>query len=297
MRENEKKNPETEELLAEVLNACMEEQLSFIPPEGEIARTHTFSREFQEYMKHLLRTQGKPERRKMTKQEFVFRFNKLAACFLVLIVVGGLCAGGFLLLGRNGFKSEAPASGTESAAAADMAAEAEVTEETAEEEAPAEAPEPDGGMAEMAPEEITFMGTQIVLAAAQELPEETEQVRTLVSSPLVDREAESIKITVGNRSQSPIYYYTSMDLEVLVDGAWYLLPGKQNLTEEDLNRMVRLEPEMAQDEEILLEYYDLDYDAEKYRVVTYLDGLILSSEFRFENPETDLEKALEKTEE
>ena len=53
----------------------------------------------------------------------------------------------------------------------------------------------------------------------------------------------------------------------------------------------------AQDEEILLEYYDLDYDAEKYRVVTYLDGLILSSEFRFENPETDLEKALEKTEE
>ena len=45
-----------EELLKEALDACMEEQLSFIPPECEIARMHTFSQEFREYMERLLKT-------------------------------------------------------------------------------------------------------------------------------------------------------------------------------------------------------------------------------------------------
>ena len=52
---------------------------------------------------------------------------------------------------------------------------------------------------------------------------------------------------------------------------------------------------MAQDEEIFPDNYEFDYDAEMYRVVTYLDGLILCSQFRFENPEEDLEEALEQT--
>ena len=52
---------------------------------------------------------------------------------------------------------------------------------------------------------------------------------------------------------------------------------------------------MAQDEEIFLENYELDYEAEMYRAVTYMDGLILCSQFRFENPEEDLEEALEQT--
>ena len=36
-RETEEEKARQEELLTEVLQACMEEQLSFIPPEGEIA--------------------------------------------------------------------------------------------------------------------------------------------------------------------------------------------------------------------------------------------------------------------
>ena len=103
-------------------------------------------------------------------------------------------------------------------------------------------------------------------------------------------------MTIGNMEEYQIYYYANMDLEVLIDGAWYLIPSKQDLSEEESDRMVMLEPGMAQDEEIFLENYDLDFDAEKYRVVTYLDGWILSSEFRFENPETDLEEALENVE-
>lgn len=288
-----------EKLLTEVLNACMEEQLSFIPPEREIARMHTFSQEFQEYMKNLLRTKGKPEQKQLTKREFVYRFNKLAACILAILVVGSLCAGALLILGPKGAKEEAPAE----APAADMSeatTEEAVEEEAAAEEGPAEEAEPmepECEIPQQFPAEVEFMGSQIHLAAAQVLPEQTEYVKTLVNSPMADREAESIKVTIGNMNEHPIYYYEVMDLEVLIDGAWYLVPSKQVLTEEEQNHMEKLEPGMAQDEELLLEYYDLDYKAEKYRVVTYLDGLILSSEFRFEDLKEDLETVLDKTEE
>ena len=40
--EREQKEALQEVLLSEAFNACMEEQLSFIPPEREIARMHIF---------------------------------------------------------------------------------------------------------------------------------------------------------------------------------------------------------------------------------------------------------------
>ena len=43
-----------EELLVQVLEECLEEDLSFVPPEGEIARTHRFSREFEQRMQEIL---------------------------------------------------------------------------------------------------------------------------------------------------------------------------------------------------------------------------------------------------
>ena len=144
-------------------------------------------------------------------------------------------------------------------------------------------------------ESVEFMGSSISLADNQRLQEKTETVKTLVNSPVIARDAESVKVTIGNMDERPIYYYASMDLEVLIDGAWYLVPPKEKPTEEEENRLVRLEPGMAQDEEIFLENYELDYEAELYRAVTYMDGLILCSQFRFENPEEDLEEALEQT--
>ena len=80
-----------EELLKEALDACMEEQLSFIPPECEIARMHTFSQEFREYMEKLLKTQGRPERRILTRKEFIYSFNKIAASILIVLAVGFDC--------------------------------------------------------------------------------------------------------------------------------------------------------------------------------------------------------------
>ena len=262
-----------EELLKEALDACMEEQLSFIPPECEIARMHTFSQEFREYMEKLLKTKGRPERRTIHRKEFIYSFNRAAACILVLLVVAGAFAGGLLLVSKSGSKSST-----------DMSAPAEAPSET-EAEAPASeeggadqdtaaggAEEPDEALA---PESVEYMGGRIFLADNQRLQEKTETVKTLVNSP--------------------IYYYASMDLEVLIDGAWYLVPPKEKPTEEEERRLVSLEPGMAQDEEIFLDNYEFDYDAKMYRAVTYLDGLILCSQFRFENPEEDLEEALEQT--
>ena len=94
-----------EELLKEALDACMEEQLSFIPPECEIARMHTFSQEFREYMEKLLKTKGRPERRTIHRKEFIYSFNRVAACILVLFVVAGVFAGGLLLVSKSGSKS------------------------------------------------------------------------------------------------------------------------------------------------------------------------------------------------
>lgn len=161
-------------------------------------------------------------------------------------------------------------------------------------EATEEGLQQDGGSGALV--DVEFMGQKIHPASYQKLPEKAGNIKTLVNSPLIARDAESIKVTIGNMEEYQIYYYANMDLEVLIDGAWYLIPSKQDLSEEESDRMVMLEPGMAQDEEIFLENYDLDFDAEKYRVVTYLDGWILSSEFRFENPETDLEEALENVE-
>lgn len=309
MSGNDKKEKalnEKEELLKEALDACMEEQLSFIPPECEIVRMHIFSEEFQEYMEKLLKTKGRSKQRTMASHEFIYSFNKVAASILVLLVIGGLLAGGTMLLSSSSKSSTT-----------DMAASSEINESAAAEE-PAATPEEEYGEYEeaasgagesqeapagdagetggtSAQRSVEFMGGRIFLADNQRLREKTETVKTLVNSPVIARDAVSIKVTIGNMDERPIYYYGAMDLEVLIDGAWYLVPPKEELTEEEDNRIVRLEPGMAQDEEIFLENYEWDYDAEQYRVVTYLDDMILCSKFRFENPEEDLEEALEQT--
>jgi hypothetical protein len=301
----EKALNEKEELLKEALDACMEEQLSFIPPECEIVRMHTFSEEFQEYMEKLLKTKGRSKQRTMASHEFIYSFNKVAASILVLLVIGGLLAGGTMLLSRSSKSSTTDmASSSEMNESASEEVAAVPEEEYGEYEEAAsgaggsqEAPAGDAGETggTSAQRSVEFMGGRIFLADNQRLREKTETVKTLVNSPVIARDAESIKVTIGNMDERLIYYYGAMDLEVLIDGAWYLVPPKEELTEEEDNRIVRLEPGMAQDEEIFLENYEWDYDAEQYRVVTYLDGMILCSKFRFENPEEDLEEALEQT--
>lgn len=265
-----------EELLAQALNACMEDQLSFIPPRRDIARLHTFSAEFQENMRKLLRARGR-EKRIISKREFVYGFNRAAACILIFLLIGGAAAVGHQLLGVK------KSAGNEASMA-----------ESAYDAAPAEAPEaapPEtaeeafAGGNEEAPEQVEFMGGSICKAPVQNLMQEHGNVKILVNSPILSTEAESVMVTIGNMEEYPIRYFVEMELEVFVDGVWYRLPRRDGAETEDT--VVTLEPGMAQDEEFLFGDYELDYEAEQYRIVTYFEDMTLSAEFRFENPETD----------
>ena len=294
-----------EELLADAFQACMEEQLSFIPPEREISRVHTFSPGFNAAMEELCRTKGKLKKREMTRREFVFGFNRIAACILLMFVVGGVCVGGYLL-------SEHSLTGAGSSGLAESTAES--TEETADLAVPEEettaaqdstasgGQDANSGADAEFPAEKEFMGSMIPLAEEQSIPSQAGNVKTLVSSPVLDRAAESFKVTIGNLSETAVSYSTGVELQVYLDGAWYVVPEKQRegLDGADGSSgrsegIVELEPGMAQDEEIWLANYDLDFEAEKYRAVVYVDGKPFGSEFWFEDLEEGLEEALEST--
>lgn len=295
-----------EQLMAEVLDACMEEQLSFVPTEREIARMHTFSEDFQERMETLLRTGGRAPGKKLEKREFIYGFNRIAAGILMLLVVGGVGYLGITMVEKGNSTKEAA---YDEAAPAEEPANYELQETEPEEEASPEmgkeedqnitSGEVPAGSAQQGEEEeassepgsgqkipdAEYLGRMLEPAARQSLPEKSGLVKTLVNSPLIARDAEELLVTIGNMEDYPIRYYTYMDLEVWINGYWYLLPPLEEPSEEMSRRIVSLEPGMAQDEVIDLSNYELDYEAENYRIVTYLDGMTLCAQFRFEEEE------------
>lgn len=275
----EQKELQQSELLADAFNDCMEEQLSFIPSEREIARMHEFSEEFKTSMEHLCRTNGKLKKQEMPAHEFMFRFHNIAACLFLMLLIGGICVGGYLI-SEHGF-SDFGSGGA--------AVTAEDTAETSE-----EIPEEMAG-ASVSEEEIQFAGEAVQPAPEQELPSGTEEVRTLVSSPVLDREAQEVKVTIGNLGEETLSYSKDIELQVCMDGVWYIVPKKEEGAEETEDiQEVKLEAGMAQDEEVWLSDYWLDYEAEKYRTVICVDGIFFGSEFRFETLEEGLEEALER---
>ena len=84
-----------------------------------------------------------------------------------------------------------------------------------------------------------------------------------------------------------------------MDAAQEAAQGAEAHTEEGAAaqepRTVELEAGMAQDEEILLSGYTLDFEAEKYRAAVRVDGRFFGAEFCFETLEEGLEEALEGT--
>lgn len=287
----EQKEALQKELLAEAFNACMEEQMSFIPPEREIARMHTFSDEFQASMEELCRTKGKIRKQEVTRREFVFGFNRIAACILLMLVVGGVCVGGYLIsergIGANSTGSTAEYSTDESM----EESSAEASDQTA-----------DAALPEEEQTDRTTAGADLAEAEEQTLPSESNGIRMLISSPVVDRDMETVKVTFGNLTEETVSYSRDLELQVCIDGIWYVVPRTQGAQEaaEELDgqtqseeTVVELEAGMAQDEEIRLSDYRLDYEAEKYRVVSLIDGRMFGSEFRFETLEEGLEEALD----
>lgn len=285
MRED--KSKKQEELLAEVFHACMEEELSFIPSEREIARMHTFSEKFQSSMDRMCRTKGKPDKREITRHEFTYGFNRVAACILAVFLIGGIGVSGFFLTRSD--KDEAPAKTTEDVAEA--APEASIEDTAGSSGLPSEegaGAETDGGTLA---EEALFLEQTVSLAKEQELPSSTEELRTLVSSPVLARDAQSVKVTIGNLGELPVSYHLNMELQVQIDGAWYTVPQKEGTVTVD--EAVTLEPGMAQDEELILSNYALDYEAKQYRTVILVDDTFYGAPFRFETLEEGLEEAFE----
>ena len=289
-------NPQ-EELLARILDECMEEQLSFVPPEREISHTHKFSPEFQKRMEEILKSHGKPAGRKLEKKEFIYGFNKAAACILVLLVIGAVGGIGYLGFGMPASKNAPQENSTvdmEAAPAEESAASLETETGESMDTGEWESSENQEGGSLETDEVIAdhprisqaeFMGQTLNPAPEQRLPARLGQVKTLVNSPMISRDAEEIMLTIGNMEEYTIYYYQCMDLEVLIDGYWYVVPPLTAPTEEESRQMVSLEPGMAQDEAIRLDNYTLDYEAQEYRLVTYMDNMTLCARFRFEEEE------------
>ena len=63
-----------------------------------------------------------------------------------------------------------------------------------------------------------------------------------------------------------------------VGSTWYVIPHKQY----EQRIWKNLEGKMAIDMEINLSDFDIDYGAQEYRVIAYVDGQQVSAEFTFE---------------
>lgn len=260
-----------EELLAQVLEECLEEDLSFVPPEREIARTHRFSAAFEEKMQDYFNSQQEEHRQKAIRRHFAPRYGYLAACILVFCICGALLYG---ILGQQGMRIES--------ADTPMAAAGEEAE--AEEAAPAEAGEDTGSgtaSSEARKESREYCGQTVYPAPRQDVPEALDYVTTLVNCPVQDEENPILYLTIGNVGEETIRYSKDYSLEVWLEDGWYVIPQKDAgtavWTEEG-----ELEAGMAMDEEIDLSHFQMSYDAERYRMVVQVNGELVGAEFTFE---------------
>lgn len=290
---------EGEKLLARVLDECLEEDLSFVPPEGEIARTHRFSERFGQAMEELLDRRDDAEREQRIRRHFSPGYGQWAACILIFCVCGWLFyqAGGLI-----SSSDTAPAemeSAMEDAeeefaetGAGDAAAPEETTDSAAEEadagafagDAKSEEPADDGGQGGR-----VYCGRTIYPSGQQEVPERLENVNTLVNCPVLDEENPVLFLTIGNTGEEDIVYRNRYELEVQFDGIWYQVPSESG----EEGQWLTLEAGMAVDEEIDLSGYPIDYEAGPYRFITYVGGELVSAEFTFGEAFTEKMEKLE----
>lgn len=269
-----------EELLSQAIEECLEEDLSFIPPEGEIARKHQFSKRFDQEMQAFLEEISASLHKKRIQRHFSLRYGSIAACLLVFVICGGL----FYHVIQNSFDdftaSDQAASVEEIVETAEEAEAGEADagggiEEAAEEDAPMDAPamsqETDKGQTK------EYCGRTVELAKLQEVPDRLEGVTTLVNCPVLDEENMLLYLTIGNTGEEDLQYWNQYDLEVWLEDGWYRIPYE----EQKDGQWMTLEAGMAVDEEIDLTAYQIDGKA-KYRLITYVGQELLGAEFTFE---------------
>ena len=268
-----------EELLAQVLEECLEEDLSFVPPEREIARKHQFSEKFEETMAEFIASSLQKHKEKEIRKHFYPRYGYLAACVLLFCVCGCLF-GTFIAPVLDGGKNDSASmeSAADMSAAMDEAVEEEASTET--EAGPKESAVPAAGQdaGDTLLTERQWCGQTVHLAKRQEVPEILEHVTTLVNCPVLPEDAPVLFLTIGNVGEEPVRYLNLYDLEVRLDDGWYTVPALS----ESRGAMEELEPGMAVDVQIDLSNYRIDYGAQQYRLVVYVEDEAISAEFAFE---------------
>lgn len=290
---------EGEKLLAGILDECLDEDLSFVPPEREIARKHRFSEAFQRAMEELLETGQDTEQEQKIRRYFSPRYGQWAACILVFCVCGWLLCHVGSSIGGSG----ADQSAEMESSAADTTEE--LTEAASgEAEAPAEANDAagkiDGGDSPKetgmgAPADSngqdgwSYCGMTIYPSDRQEVPERLSNVTTLVNCPVLDEENPVLFLTIGNTGEEDILYLNRYELEVQFDGIWYRVP----LESAEEEQWLTLEAGMAVDEEIDLSGRPIDYDAGQYRLITHVGQELVSAEFTFGEVFTEKMEQLE----
>lgn len=297
MQKHEKLS-EGEELLAEVLEECLEEDLSFVPPEREISRKHRFSEDFEQAMERLQEEISDELRKKEIRRHFSPRYGQWAACILVFCACGWLLARVGGQIGGSGMEksadmAEAPAeeSAVEEAAAEDMDSgagsstaeepeNADMEERILETEESKETKEQEGK---------NYCEQMVYPAGDQEVPERLENLTTLVNCPVLDEDNPVLMLTIGNMGEEEVRYLDRCELEVWLEDAWYRIPSES----EQEGEWHILEAGMAVDEEIDLSEYQIDYDASQYRLVTHTGQGPLSVEFTFAEV---FEKTMEESE-
>lgn len=281
---------EGEKLLAQALDECLEEDLSFIPPERELARKHHFSEEFEKTIEELLKDASDASRKRIQKHFFP-RYGQWAACLLIFCICSGLFyyitrplpdqtesvqeggASGSADTGFDELQEEAvpefyeePASDREGEAAKEDSASGYAKEADSVQEADLET----------VPGK-KYCGQTVYPAEQQEVPEVLDYATTLVNCPVLDEENPILILTIGNTGEEELRYLNHYMLEVRLDDKWYVIPERLDAPEE----WMTLEAGMAVDEEIDLTDYHIDYDAQQYRLITRVNQELVSAEFTF----------------
>lgn len=285
MRED-KKRSDREALLARVLDECLEEDLSFVPPEREIARHHTFSERFEEAMKPLLDGRSGKAGEEEIRKHFSRGYGQLAACILLFCVCGWLF---FSIVGPLSEKSSSADTTGSSTEYTEATPEDHMAAEAAPEDSEEELSEEEGAGAAMDMGGRLYCGQTVYPAVQQEVPETLDYVMTLVNCPVQDEENDEIFLTIGNIGEEPIQYQNQFELEVWLQDGWYVIQPKVGEPAEQ----VSLEAGMAVDEVIDLSNYEMDHNAERYRVIACVNEDRISAEFTFEEVFTETMKQLE----
>lgn len=262
----------SEELLAQVLEECLEEDLSFVPPEGEIARKHKFSDKFEKAMERVIADSLSSRKEREIKKHFSPRYGHLAAGVLIFCVCGWM----FWSL-MDSLVVEKEAAETMDTAVKLEETTAEETGGLTEESETEDMGEPTETAGNGAQEKI-WCGQSVYYAAQQEVPEMLENVTTLVNCPVLEEEDPIVYLTIGNVGEEPVQYVEKYELEVQLEDGWYVIPEASSGSGEKKH----LEAGMAVDLEVNLSEYALDHRASRYRLVVYVDQEPVSAEFTFE---------------